>query len=307
VRTPNNTLAVRSTRVLLYEQAPFTPEAVSLVGRAEFFRKARGDSVALGGPAGKVKVRADKSSAAETALDQAVVDPTFASARTISEQALIANLISRGAVLSFDPIANIPVLSGGNPFKTQREIAQNLPGQLTFVATWDQPKGISRPANIDLLVTNTSGDVLFPTGAFSLSKNGGRVPFDHRGGANGGIEYAFFTGASPQDLFYVTALPASGSPSTPVTLRAFLNGLPLQIDRQLPTLGQPSFEVTGSVGPAKDDVVSGFVLPQEIFTDDTFNAGGAAAQRSVGKGKSKASASKVAKDPTPAKVNAKSK
>lgn len=304
VRTPNNTLAVRSTRVLLYEQAPFTPEAVSLVGRAEFFRKARADSVALGGRAGKVKVRADKNSAADTALEQAVVDPTFASARTVSEQALIANLISRGATLTFDPIANIAVLSGGSPFKTTQQIARSLPGELTFVATWDQPKGVTRPANIDLLVTNTSGDVLFPTGAFSLSKNGGRVPFDHRGGPQGGIEYAFFTAASPQDLFYVTALPASGSPSTPVTLRAFLNGLPLQIDRQLPTLGQRSFEVTGSVGPAKDDVVSGFVLPEEIFTDDTFDPNAPVAQRGIKKGKVKAPAAKPVAAPAPAAVKA---
>src|SRR5207237_494997 len=36
LRSPNATLAVRGTRVSLYDQRPFTPQAVSLTGRAQF-------------------------------------------------------------------------------------------------------------------------------------------------------------------------------------------------------------------------------------------------------------------------------
>jgi hypothetical protein len=279
IRGPNTTLAVRTTRVLLYDQPPFTSEAVSLIGRAEFFRKARGDSVYLGsGRAGRVAVRADRASAAETALEQSVTDPTIAAARTPSEEALVANLISRGATLAFDPIASINVLTGGDPPKTVPDITRTLPGPLTFVLTWDQAAGSLRVANMDILVASRSGEILFPSSAFASSKAGGRVPFDHRGGANGGIEYAYFTGRIPAELFYVSAVPARGAAD--VTLRAFLDGKPLQItDDSLPSPIGTTSEVRGRAGPDADEVIFGFVNPT-LFPAPSPGAGAAPARRS---------------------------
>src|SRR5207248_4815206 len=96
ITSPSSTLAVRGTKVSVYDQRPFPAEAVSLTGRAEFrdFRK----HIFFGGKgAGKTVVNTQTRDPAQLALGQSVVDPSNALARTEAEKTLVATLLSSGA------------------------------------------------------------------------------------------------------------------------------------------------------------------------------------------------------------------
>jgi hypothetical protein len=79
-------LTIRGTKVSIFDQPPFVPQAVSLTGRA-MFADAR-KSVAFGGKS-KTVVRADKDTSAALLISQSYVDPTLAGARTPAEQRAI--------------------------------------------------------------------------------------------------------------------------------------------------------------------------------------------------------------------------
>lgn len=188
IRSKGHVLAVRGTEVVLYDQPPFTAEATSLVGRA-YFRDLRRRTVAFGGTRRTV-VRGNQINPAEVALSETVVDPSIRLARTAPEYALIENLVSRGAVFSFDEDTGINVVRGGVRPVVDTSFIQVLPGDLNFVLTWNGD------ANLDLgvspSVTEGTGEFLFPAAGLSISPRGGRIPFDHRGGGTGGVEVAFY-------------------------------------------------------------------------------------------------------------------
>jgi hypothetical protein len=99
ISSPSSTLAIRGTKVSLYDQRPFRAEAVSLTGRAEF--RTGKKQLRFGGTnQGKTKVNVDEPSAAALALDQATLDPTISLARSASEAPLIQNLLSSAAPCS---------------------------------------------------------------------------------------------------------------------------------------------------------------------------------------------------------------
>ncbi|HEV2296331.1 MAG TPA: hypothetical protein VGR35_20985 [Tepidisphaeraceae bacterium] len=185
IRSPNSILAVRGTKVALYDQPPFAPQAISLTGTASF-RDAK-KRLAFGGR-GKTRVRAGVPTAAELALAESVVDPSIQRARTPGEEQLVADLISRGAVTFFDPVAGIDVVRGGGPF-TAEQFLTSAPGALNAVLTWDG----NADWNLGVSVQGFS-DFIFP--GFGLNRGaetGGVTAFDHRGGdTTGGVEIVFF-------------------------------------------------------------------------------------------------------------------
>ncbi len=71
IHSPGSALAVRGTRVSLYDQPPFAPRATSLTGRAAF-RNMRRQMVAFGGKA-KATVAADSNSPAQAALGESML------------------------------------------------------------------------------------------------------------------------------------------------------------------------------------------------------------------------------------------
>ena len=229
ISSPSSTLAVRGTKVSLYDQRPFVSQAVSLTGRAEF-RDAR-KRIRFGGPgAGKLKVSENAGSAAEASLQEAFVDPGAALARTDSEQGLIANLLSRGATLSYVYEKGIKVIRGGTHPVTDAELIPVLPGSLNFVLRWD----LDADLNLTVLSPtpdNVQGDqrlVVYPIGGRNVLRNGGRTDFDHRGGPNGGMEVAFWPGAFPNGTYQVGSQHMSGV-VTPATLDVFQGGQRLDI------------------------------------------------------------------------------
>src|SRR3954452_17738184 len=143
IRTPSSTLAVRGTVVRVVDQAPFPPTAESFTGRALYQAAQR--QTRLGGT-GYAIVNSVQGSAAQTALTNSVVDPGTAAARTTSEARYVADQVSRGAVLSFDQQAGIPVIRGGTGPVSDEQLAGSLPGRLSFALRW------SGNANLNFLV-----------------------------------------------------------------------------------------------------------------------------------------------------------
>jgi hypothetical protein len=222
LRSPNATLAVRGTKVSLFDQPPFTPQATSLTGRAEFKAQRRRAGVAFGNRGqGKTVVNANSVNAGDLALRQSVVDPTLQGARTESEQALLTTVISRGAVVELDRDSGIPIVKGGVP-PTNAELIPALPGKLNIVMRWtgnvDLNLGVSTPGTEQ----NLQSEFVYPARGLNVSSTG-KTAFDHQGGPNGGIEVVYFN--EVRDGLYKIAGPiiTPGGTST-ATLEAFMDG-----------------------------------------------------------------------------------
>jgi hypothetical protein len=221
VRTPNSTLAVRGTGVNVTDERPFPPQAFRYDGIAEF--TAGNHRQIIGRSGGNVKVVGGQP-AAETALDESVVDPSIHFARTPNEVPLVNNLISRGSVFSFENDRGIPIVHGGLPPQTDQELLKLLPGVLDFVLRWDGP------ANLDLSVGVLvgKGEALYPAIGANTSRSGGVIPFDHRGGPNGGIELAYWASSFPKALYPVGVTNVSGA-TVNYRIDVFQNGVRVPI------------------------------------------------------------------------------
>jgi hypothetical protein len=232
IRTPSSTLAVRGTVVRVTDQAPFPPTAESFTGQAAY--RALQRETRLGGR-GYAAVSSVQGSAAETALANSVVDPATARARSASETRLISEQVSRGALVSFDNQAQIPVIRGGPGPQSNEALAASLPGRLTFVLRWtgntdlnflisNQPVDTSDIGKLSgVLGKFTPQELLYPGYGLNSSTTGGLIPFDHRGGANGGQEVAFWTTSFPSGVYGLAPLFVSGQP-TEFRINAFLDG-----------------------------------------------------------------------------------
>ncbi|MGB7160844.1 MAG: FecR domain-containing protein [Tepidisphaeraceae bacterium] len=220
ISSPSSTLAVRGTQVSLYDQRPFTPQAVSLTGRAEF-RDAR-KRIRFGGKgAGKLKVDTKEAGAAQLALSESVVDPATALARSDSETSLIQTLLSRGATIGYDYDKGIKVVRGGVP-PTDGQLIPVLPGTLNFVLRW------TGNADLNLVVQSPQTDPtirtsVIPIGGRNTVLNGGRTDFDHRGGPNGGIEIVYWPGKFPLGAYQIGSVLISGE-HTPAAVDVFQGG-----------------------------------------------------------------------------------
>ena len=231
ISSPSSTLAVRGTVISLYDQPPYTPEATSYTGRAVFTYNR--NPTPVGQHHGKTtKVRGSDNGASETALNDTVVDPQSAVTRTEADASLIATEVSRGAVLSFDPIANIPVITNGRP-STDAEISSVLPSKtgLDFVLRWTGNADLNLEVAVDqkdsVLTAIVQGfkqtELLYPGFGLQNTASGGHIPFDNRGGPTGGEEFAYYPAKHPTGLYGVAVLGVSGK-STAFTLDAYSNG-----------------------------------------------------------------------------------
>jgi hypothetical protein len=251
IRSPGSTLAVRGTFVSLYDQPPFAPVADSFHGQAEF-RNAHRQLLKFGGKT-PTHVAADKNGVAETALAQSTIDPTSAQSRTRSENRYVQDQTSKSALFFFDSFAGIPVIRDGPPPPTDAQLlasVPSLPGALDVVMRWQGNANLNLEVGV---VTGTNGltiennlatinnypvpEYLYPGFGQNHSPGGGTIPYDNRGGPNGGMEIAYWGANYPKGLYYITALQASGGPAL-VTFDMFVNGKQasnletLQVDSQ---------------------------------------------------------------------------
>jgi hypothetical protein len=160
VHSPSSVLAIRGTRVILYDQPPFTPQAVSLTGRA-FFRDVHKE-IAFGGPgAGTTKIDQDNQTPANTALQQATADPRGKfSGRTQTDNILQQSLAAYGGA----DFSNLGVLSlfaaaRNGTFKGSFTGALPIGRQLAFSLFWTGAAG----SDVDLIITSPLGEVVSPT------------------------------------------------------------------------------------------------------------------------------------------------
>ena len=256
IRSPNSTLAVRGTDVVLFDQRPFPPTAISVTGRAEFSTIKR--RIAFGGRnRGRVTVTPDQTGA-EVALGGATVDPSIALARSPAEQQLVSNLLSRGSVQALSEDLGIPVLRGGVPPLTDEELTPLLPGRINFVLRWDSD------ANLDLTVlsqTGREGDLLLLAPGLTRSTTGGGIPFDHRGGPNGGVELVFGNGPFAQGATYGLGVDSLSGTTTNYRLDVFVDGT-----------RQPIFDPAANQGAGGSiDTLRGTISPGESQGAIFFN------------------------------------
>lgn len=219
IASPSSTLAIRGTKVSLYDQRPFVSVATSLTGRAEF-RDAR-KTIAFGNKgAGTTKVDTQTGNSAQYALDKSIVDPSIARARTASEAGLIAAVFSTGATVDYDFQKGIRVVTGGRPL-TDTQLLPVLPDALDFVLRWT---GAGTDLNLGVISPGTTGNrLVYPVGGLNILPNGGSIAYDDRGGPHGGMEIASFPKNFPEGLYRVGSVLVSG-PNSPATLEVFLNG-----------------------------------------------------------------------------------
>lgn len=268
IRTPGSTMAIRGTVVRIYDRAGFSPQAESYTGRA-LFRTARGATF-IGGRGYSV-ASGVQGSAAETAMARSTVDPSIAAARTQNESQVIAEQVSQGGVLGFDNRTSIPVVRGGGELPDS-SLPGSLPGRLNFALRWNSN------ADLNFIVDNQAGDstniilngfrpeeILFPGYGLNVSTSGGLIPFDHRGGKNGGTEIAYWQDSFPTGVYGVGVLHASGA-TTNFRINAFLDGqaLPMFTFDEEGNIIKVN-TIRGSIGPDGGDGAILFVPRNELF------------------------------------------
>jgi hypothetical protein len=124
IRSPNSALALRGTKVSLFEQSGFDPEAISLTGRAIYINT-RGIRVPFGGIR-RAAVNGAQLSAAQQAADRAEALQSPNLARNDFATREISLVIQRGGFISGDVIVGDLHLSDFS----------KLPGALDFVLQW---------------------------------------------------------------------------------------------------------------------------------------------------------------------------
>ena len=167
VRSPSSVLAIRGTDVVLYDQAPFAPEAISLTGRA-VFRDAKKQTTVGSKNGKKAKLNSNADTPANYARDNSIVDPRGQFAGRSGNDNLI--LLSLNATGRSD-FQNLGVLS--------------LLGSPTFKGTVIGVLPVDQQLVADFNVTGTAGqtfdfNILTPRGetlsfANPTSTSGGQL------------------------------------------------------------------------------------------------------------------------------------
>ncbi|MGA2499658.1 MAG: hypothetical protein ABSH20_18125, partial [Tepidisphaeraceae bacterium] len=238
IHSPGATLAVRGTKVSLYDQPPFKPQAVSLTGVARF-RNAKNQSVKLGGD-GKATIDSDQSSVAQNNLGSTTMHSE--SIQQADQQARELAFLSshQGRTLGNVAASNVPV--------PDSQLPSLIGGNLDFVLRWSGPHGTYTDLNI--VVRTPLGETfgnppfllsIFPDNAkWQAYLKDKLPPTTPSGGAVGlnsigpeGIEIASFGKTFPAGVYVVSAynfLPpdAQHTPGTgakvPFTIEVFLHG-----------------------------------------------------------------------------------
>ena len=261
--SPSSTLAVRGTRFSAYDQRPFPAQGVSLAGRVEFRdRKKRVNFGSVRAAAAKSKIDVNNANAASVALGEAVVDPGIRLARTEAEDRLVTTLLSSGATVGFDYDKGIRVVRGGQPPLTDAELIPTLPGALNFVLRWTAPGTDLNLGVFTLGDLTPNGQGMYPIGGLNTNSTGGEIPFDHRGGPNGGIEVGFWPANFPVQNYNAGSVHISG-PNSPATLDIFLNGQ--RVTFTGPD-GQPTQTASYTAFPVDPGIASGQAVGNLILT-----------------------------------------
>src|SRR3954468_17991917 len=134
--SPSSTLAIRGTKVSIYDQPPFAPSAVSLTGRAQYRTAKR--QVAFGGKGqGRTDVSSTSDSPAQLSLLRSFVDPVSTFGRPEQDRVLLNQLQAKGDLLLRN--GQLALATGGPV--TDPQLASFIAGQGRFniALRWDGP------------------------------------------------------------------------------------------------------------------------------------------------------------------------
>jgi hypothetical protein len=237
IHSPGSALAVRGTRVSLYDQPPFAPVATSLTGRAEF-RNARRQMVRFGGN-NRSTLQHESTSPAQAALAESLLRMPEHERTEQRIRELSFLFTNGGAVFGNVAVSNVPVRDADLPGL--------LGGNLDFVLRWSNPQGADLNLFVRTPLDETFGNPPFILSLFPGNKDIGRLleeNFPQRspsGGSVGlnhigpqGFEMASFNRRAPAGLYVVgaynfifseTPVDTTGLPKVRFRLEAFLNGV----------------------------------------------------------------------------------
>jgi hypothetical protein len=213
--SPSSTLAIRGTKVSIYDQPPFAPSAVSLTGRAVYRTAKR--QIAFGGKGqGKTDVSSQNESAAQLSLLQTFVDPNSHFGRPEADQKLINQLQAKGDIV----LNNGQLALATGPAVSDKQLTDLISGQGRFNISlrWFGPgdfdlfvltNDINTGAPYTLGNPSYKGSVFKDVGLFSgdngiapvtaaKTPDGGRIKFDQVAFGGGGIELASWNTPVPQ-------------------------------------------------------------------------------------------------------------
>jgi hypothetical protein len=241
IRSPNSALALRGTKVSLFEQPSYTPEAVSLSGRAIFINT-NGQRVPFGGAA-RANIRGNQTSAAEQADASAQATRSAYLARSDFENREIELAVQRGGFVRGDVIVGDLHLT---------DFAK-LPGALDFVLQWTggpqhslndlnlavfsplstaaSPDFVANPPfTVSLTPNSPASQQLRQTNYPAMSPSGGKITANSVG--PDGLEVAYWPKTYPPGTYRVVvfnlvdANPPPTQTINPVTytVDVFLNG-----------------------------------------------------------------------------------
>jgi len=219
--------------------------------------------------------------------------------------------------LTFDQQAGIPVVRGGTGPVSDEQLAGSLPGRLNFALRWsgnadlnllvtDEPStqadvahairmgptltppiqpGLSKESLGQIgIIGGPLGyapkEILFPGFGLNVNGSGGQIPYDHRGGPNGGQEIAYWPGSFPSGVYGASVFHISGE-AADFKINAFADGKPLQL-YTVDAEGNLSRVTTlrGTVGPG--DVNSGIVfVPNNPYFENKFPSADGTTQAAV--------------------------
>ena len=242
IRSANSALALRGTKVSLFEQETFAPEATSLTGRAIYINT-RGERIPFGGPS-----RADISGSQTSAAQHADISSHPARVGNVAETDFFLREIDivtqRGGFIRGDVIVGDIFLS---------DFHNHLPGALDFVLQWSggpqqslndlnlavfsplnttsSPDFVANPPfTVSLNPGSLSSQKLRSTNYPQSSRSGGQISVNSVG--PDGLELAWWSKSYPVGNYKVVvynlvdAAPPPTTVTSPVnyTIDVFLNG-----------------------------------------------------------------------------------
>lgn len=257
IRSPNSALAVRGTKVSLFDQPPFAPRAVSLTGRAEFLNTRR-QAVAFGASGRRAEVEGGQNSAAENAALVAAPQLPAAVVASNFDAAQLNRVLATGGFLRGD------VLVGNASVDVNRDFAGTAlgfvlsfgaPGSNSFqdlnlavispLSTADNPDFVANGPFTTALNPAAPGYEAFraqfyprtsPSGG-AISRNAVTAPeaFARSGGSTffRATEFAAWPSGYPQGTYRVVVTnfidaigdpPGRGSDPVPATVNVIVNG-----------------------------------------------------------------------------------
>ncbi len=209
--SPSSTLAIRGTKVSIFDQPPYAPSAVSLTGTAVY--KSAKRQIAFGAKGqGKTEVTGDGTGAAAYSLLQTFVDPNSSFGRPAADQKLIGQLQAKGDIvlnngqlaLAFGSAVSDPQLQSllANQGRFNIALRWTGPGDFDlFVLGTDQktqlPYTLGNPSYKGSVFKDIGlfgEDPLAPSVTASRVPDGGRIKFDQIAFGGGGLEFASWGG-----------------------------------------------------------------------------------------------------------------